>query len=373
MTFLTRLSFMFSRNAFLVYILLLCLFTFVLSRYPGHNGDMPFYIACAIEKGQGSMNGVVDQTKEVLKKELPAAEYQDHAARFGNSDPVILERYRIKPLYILLVLIFHRLGFSYIHATVIPSLIGYFLIGLSIWRFAIQRLDSVMTFLISMVCMMIYPTLVLARLSTPDAISCFFMLNALLFIYFGRNKTLWICLFLVAICARVDNVVSELIFLFALWKWPGINFSNKLSTKEFISFSSILIGVALLVNGMSARHFFWFTDPYFSQPAGQYVKDVRLYFFVVAGSFFMSLFILFLISGFSRGFSRKSEVNYLFYVVCVLVFVRFLLYPYYEERYLMAFYLFSLLIFSFHTEELKKEGINGLDNGGNSHLPEAEP
>jgi hypothetical protein len=105
---------------------------------------------------------------------------------------------------------------------------------------------------------------------------------------------------------------------------------------------------------MSARHFFWFMDPYFSQPVGQYVNDIRLYFFVIAGSFFMSLFILFLISGFSRGFSGKLEVNYLFYVVSTLVFVRFLLYPYYEDRYLLSFYLFSLLIFSFHAGDLKK-------------------
>jgi hypothetical protein len=318
---------------------------------------MPFYIACVIEKEQGSMDGVVIRTKEVLQKELPASEYQDHAARLGNADPVILERYRIKPLYILLVLIFHKLGFSYVHATVIPSLLGYLLIGLTIWRFAIQRLDRVRTFLISTACIITYSALALARLSTPDAMSCFFMLNALLLIYFGRNKAVWICIFLLAICTRIDNVVSELIFLFALWKWPVFNLSNKLTGKEFIAFSLILIGAALLVNVMAARHFFWFMDPYFSQPAGQYVNDIRIYFFVISGSFFMILFMLFLMSGFSRGFSGKFEVNYLFYVVSTLVFVRFLLYPYYEDRYLLAFYLFSLLIFSFHAGELKKEQI----------------
>jgi len=354
MTFLTRSDFLLSRNAFSVYILLLFLITFILSKFPGHNGDMPFYIACVIEKESGSMDGVVAQTKEVLQKELPASEYQVHAARLGDADPVILERYRIKPLYILLVLVFHKLGFSYVHATVIPSLIGYLLIGLSIWRFTIQRLDPVRTFLISTACMIIYPALALARLSTPDAMSCFFMLNALLLIYFGRNKTVWICLFLLAICTRIDNVVSELIFLFALWKWPVFNFSEKLTGKEFVGFSMTLISVALLVNLMSARHFFWFMDPYFSQPVGQYVNDIRIYFLVMAGSFFMSLFILFLISGFGRGFSGKLEVNYLFYVVSALVFVRFLLYPYYEDRYLLSFYLFSLLIFSFHAGDLKK-------------------
>ncbi|MDP4128882.1 MAG: hypothetical protein Q8918_08695 [Bacteroidota bacterium] len=76
---------MFSRNAFLFYIVSLFLATLVLSKFPGHNGDMPFYIACVIEKEQGSADNVVVKTKEVLQKELPAGEYQDHAARITSA------------------------------------------------------------------------------------------------------------------------------------------------------------------------------------------------------------------------------------------------------------------------------------------------
>src|ERR1700722_8660212 len=211
---------MFSRNAWLIYILALSLSTFYLSRFPGHNGDMPFYIALVVEKEQGSMDAVVERTKEVLRQELPPAEYQDHADRISGVNQMIFERYRIKPLYVLLVLAIHKLGFSYIHATLVPSLLCYFLIGLSIWQITIKRLDPVKTFLVSMACMFIFPTLLLARLSTPDSLSCFILLNAVFLIYDGRSKFLWYALFVVAIFTRLDNVVSELIFLFALWKWP---------------------------------------------------------------------------------------------------------------------------------------------------------
>src|ERR1700730_5339521 len=102
---------MFSRNAWLFYILALFLTTFYLSMFPGHNGDMPFYIALIIEKEQGSMEGVVEKTKEVLRQELPSREYQDHADRISSVDQMIFERYRIKPLYVLIVLAFHKLGF----------------------------------------------------------------------------------------------------------------------------------------------------------------------------------------------------------------------------------------------------------------------
>ena len=44
---------MFSKYGFPIYLLLLSLFTFFLSRHPGHNGDMPFYIACAFKWSRG--------------------------------------------------------------------------------------------------------------------------------------------------------------------------------------------------------------------------------------------------------------------------------------------------------------------------------
>jgi hypothetical protein len=315
---------------------------------------MPFYIALVIEKEQGSMEGVVDRTKEVLQHELPAREYQDHADRISSADPMIFERYRIKPLYVLLVLAFHKLGFSYIHATLVPSLLCYFLIGLSIWQVTVKRLDPVKTFLAGMVCMLIFPTLLLARLSTPDSISCFILLNAVFLIYYERSKILWYSLFMLAICTRLDNVVSELIFLFALWKWPVGSFTNKLGTKRYIMMSLGLIGIALLVNLSSTHHFLWFMDPNFSEPPGQYLKSIGQYFYVIPGSFFMYLFVLFIFSGLSRGFSWEKEVNYIFYAVSAVVFVRFLLYPFYEERYLTPYLLFSLLTIAFYYADLEK-------------------
>ena len=54
---------MFSKLGFSVYLLLLSLFTFLLSKYPRHNGDMPFYIVCAIQMEQGSMDGAVKSKK----------------------------------------------------------------------------------------------------------------------------------------------------------------------------------------------------------------------------------------------------------------------------------------------------------------------
>ena len=359
----------FSGNTFIFYLLLLSLATVYLSRVSGHNGDMPFYIALIIEKEQGSMQGVVDKTREVLQKELPAGEYQDHAKRIADADPMIFERYRIKPLYVLLAVAFHSLGFSYIQATHAPSILCYFLIGLSIWLIGIRRMDSVKTFLVGMVCMMIYPTLLLARLASPDALSCFILLNAVFLIYSGRNKTLWICLFLLGICTRLDNVVSELIFLFALWKWPVKGFSNKLNTSEFLFLSIGLLGTALLINLMATHHFLWFMDPVFSQTTGQYLNNVYFcFFYVIPGSFFMYLLGLFIFSGLSRGFSWHQELNYIFYVICAAIFIRLLVYPYYEERYFTPYLLFSLLTIAFYMAGFGKPAVAKSENTTDFHV-----
>jgi hypothetical protein len=338
---------MFLKNAFIVYVLCLSMITFYLSRHPGHNGDMPFYIACAIEMEQGSMDGVVAQTQQVLREELPAAEYKEHADRIGHAYPKFFDFYRVKPFYILLVLVFHKIGFSYVNATVVPSLIAFFLIGLSIWRFAIQRLDRLETFLICMVCILIPPSFILGRLSTPDALSCFILLNGLLLMLSGRNKILWFSLFLLAVCTRMDNVVGEFIFLFALWKWPADGFINKLNTKQFAVLSLILLGAAVLINLSSTRYFLNAWDPFNERSAGHYLLNVGQYLLWIPYTFLMTLFILFIFSGISRGFSWKQELNYLFYVVFAVIFVRFLLYPFYEERYFTPYFLFCLLALAF--------------------------
>jgi hypothetical protein len=124
-----------------------------------------------------------------------------------------------------------------------------------------------------------------------------------------------------------------------------------------------LTGIALLVNLTTTHHFLWFMDPDFSEPRGQYLNNMGLYFYVIPGSFFMYLCVIFIISGLSRGFNWKKEVNYIFYAVCAVVLVRFLLYPFYEERYLTPYLLFSLLTISFSYADMEKSPKTGIFQG----------
>ena len=209
---------MFSRNALFFYIVLLSLATFYLSRFPGHNGDMPFYIALVIEKEQGSAEGVIERTKEVLRQELPSGEYQDHADRIGNVRSCDIRKVQDQTFICIACFSISQTGIFIYPCNTRPFAAMLFSYRTQHLADCYKKMDPVKTFLVSMTCMLIFPTLLLARLSTPDALSCFILLNVLFFIYFGRNKSLWFSLFLLAICVRLDNVVPELIILFALWQ-----------------------------------------------------------------------------------------------------------------------------------------------------------
>jgi len=344
---------MFSKFGFSVYLLLLSLFTFWLSKHPWHNGDMPFYIVCAIQLEQGSMDGAVEKAGVYLKQELPADEYIEHAERIKRAGTEYFDFYRIKPLYILMVLLFHKIGFSFTTATVVPSLLFYFLIGISAWRFSKQYMDLLKTFLVSIICITMYPSFELGRLSTPDAMSCFFLLNALLFIYTGRRKLIWFCLFLLAVCTRLDNIIAELIFLFALLKWPDSKFANKLRLREFVLFAAILISVAVLINLVFTQHFVRLSDPVSERSTMRYLINVKFYLLAFTGSFLLALVILFIFTRPDQGFSWRNKVNYIIYVILAIVFVRFLIYPFYEERFMMPYIIFGMLIISYHFSETK--------------------
>jgi len=357
---------MFSKFIFPLYLLLLSLLTFLLSKYPGHNGDMPFYIVCAIQLEQGSMAGAVEKAVVYLKQELPADEFIEHSGRITKAPTEYFDFYRVKPLYILMVLLFHKAGFSFTAASVVPSLLCFFLIGITIWRFSIQYMDPAGTFLISIICITFYPTLKLARLSTPDAMSCFFLLNALFLIYTGRPKLIWFSLFLLALCTRLDNIIAELIILFALLKWPDSKFANKLRLREFVLSAMIVITMAVLINFVFTLHFVRIIDPMYERSATGYLANVKGYLHVFSGSFLLALLILFIFTRACRVFTWRDKVNYMIYVILAIVFVRFLIYPFYEERFLIPFIIFGMLIISYHYSETKNIETPVRGNGFNS-------
>src|SRR5665213_2731019 len=104
------------KKATLLFSVFLLLLSFSLSLLPGHNGDMPFYIAAVFSRQGVTDQGAFSQTKIVLRREMPAEEAAVHTYRIDHAEKNLLDFYRIKPFYIYLIRILHGMGIPFIPA-----------------------------------------------------------------------------------------------------------------------------------------------------------------------------------------------------------------------------------------------------------------
>ena len=166
-------------------------------------------------------------TYEILKKELGeknytiinAGDYRQSIERDSKAFDESLAFYEIKVFYILLISLFYKLGCSLSFSTVLPSLIAVVLIVLLVF-FVLNRTlkDTFIAGIIAILLLFTPQMQLLARLSTPDALSTLFLLvTAVLFIY-KSNWVLVFSLMLLSILTRTDNVIwcTLLLFLFAI-------------------------------------------------------------------------------------------------------------------------------------------------------------
>lgn len=325
------------------YIGFIVLMTVILSAFPGHNGDMPLYIACMIEQETGEKEPF-EATKTVLKNELTADQYKTHEYWLDHAEPGILDFYRIKPLYIQITVLFHKLGFSYVLATLLPSLIAYCCIGLITFAWAGKVLDAFPALLVSVLLMLSNAAIILPRLSTPDGLSNLLILFSLFSIYFAQHKYLTWVLLLLSILLRMDNVVTVLVIL-AGWKfWPSTQSHNRPGFRTWMGLSVIAVAIALMMNYFLVSDAWWLKKATYVKGLKDYCLQVMLYFKVFSASFFMGLLIFGGIVHYYAPFSRKLPQGYMLLLITAVIFVRFLFFPSLEDRFMTSFYIAATLV-----------------------------
>jgi len=339
---------------FIGYIAFISLLTALLGLVPGHNGDLGYYIACVIEKSEGPRN-LFQKTSDVLLKELPPQEFTRHHERLMNSDPGILDFYRVKPVYILLITLLHSLGFSYIFSTLIPSLLSYLGIGLLTFRWASLVLQPVLALLSSMLIMMLYPAITLARLSTPDALSHLVLLGSLYSIYFGKKIFLPVLLLLLSVLIRMDNIVAVFVILTAMRFLPVGSPGRRLTSLSYPLLLLTAAGLAFSMNYFLETDFWWFTRISYLDSGKQYGRQVLLYFLTMSASLLVVLILFFVITYFSPGKKMSEKTKSFLLMLLLVVVARILLFPSFEERFLTAYYISAILILA--------ESVSGIKTG----------
>src|SRR6185295_12457075 len=105
------------KKARLFFFIFITLLTGFLGFLPGYNGDMSFYIATAMNFEGKSDQQAISDTRHLIQTELKGEKSALHLYNLDHSDSNILNYYRIKPFYVLLIIALHSLGISYIVAT----------------------------------------------------------------------------------------------------------------------------------------------------------------------------------------------------------------------------------------------------------------
>jgi putative flippase GtrA len=332
------------RKARLFFLIFISLLTGFLAFIPGYNGDMSFYIATAMNFEGKSDQQAVSETRQLIESELKGEKSALHLHNLDQSDNNLLNYYRIKPLYIMMVVGLHRLGIPYIPATRVPSLISFFLIGCMAFFWASKKFRPSVALTVTSVFMLMGPSLILARLSSPDALSNLIILICMYRVYFGK-KYLWTgILLMISILIRLDNFIAAGIVLSLMHFWPEKEEKTFMPVLPYITFLVVAGIIGLWVNYYFTNNFWWFRDVGYTQSLQSYGYQVLIYCASLSASMIPVLLLMICFVWLNRPAGLPTRTVYFLAGIGIIIFTRFLFFPSLEDRFMTAFYLCILLL-----------------------------
>ena len=286
---------------------------------------------------------------------MPASDFEAIAARQpelrkdAGAFHEILRYYKIKPGYNLLVAVFHNLGVNLIASTYLPSVICYFVIGCIMLMWLGRMLATPFSQLITLI-LMASPFLVTtARFSSPDML-CAALFFAGIFLIMESSVVTGLIILLTAITARPDAVVLYFLLCIAFYKTRKLNI-NQTAIFMFAGVATVL----LIIKSPELFKEYLFTTLDYSSSWNanemiiNYGISLRDGFTSIPSSQVMLFTFLALATLLLRkrsGVALLSDQWSLLVIVSIAsVFVRYLLHPVIEDRFLIANYLVVLMGF----------------------------
>jgi hypothetical protein len=119
----------------------------------------------------------------------------------------------IRPGYITILRWVHLLGFSLVDSIRLVSAVSYFSLGLVVFLWLKRYVTALHSVAGAMFVMLSAPMFELGRSATPDALSAFMLLSAMLLMFETDHLTLGLGLLLSSLYIRTDNVIFGLALL----------------------------------------------------------------------------------------------------------------------------------------------------------------
>jgi hypothetical protein len=358
------------KNPFLFIYSAIILFVSIYSlKKPAYNWDMLPYMGVILSYEKMDIKTIHDSVYNITKNQIPSAfynlmtdtlnKYRNRVAQSPEAFHSQFPFYVVKPLYTRLSYFFYKAGASLVIATIWPSVISYFFIGLLLFYWLQKYWSVPFAFAGSLFVMLSSPLLSVANLSSPDMLSSLLLFAAIYAIIERRSLASAFLFSISAVFARLDNIIPALFFLMTL------AFTNKWSPKiSFGKFSLLLAALLLsyLAISINARSFGWslFYYPSFAKQLNPSYDINNTFVFkdyislaksqLMTGLFFsfLSLFfflVLLLLSNSSLFHFSGLTIEQTFAIVFVLIIIiRFILQPLITDRLYIPYYL-SVIIF----------------------------
>jgi len=329
-----------AKKATIYFSIFILLLTGSLSFVPGYNGDMPFYIVTAITMDGKTDQEAISETKSILRAELTGGKLESHLYRLDHNEKNTLDYYRIKPLYIFIIKVLHNAGLSFVHATLIPSLLSFFLIGYIVFMWAIKVFKPEAAMIFSVILILTGPAITLARLSTPDPFSNLCLLVCLYRIYFSK-KYFWTTVILLgSIIIRLDNFISVIVLLTLIRFWPD----RKITAATYYILIGLAVFIAIGINYYFESDFWWFRNFTYFQSTSAYLRQVLVYFLSLSMSIFPALFLLAFFIFYYHTTSTDKKTGYILLAIASILLLRFFAFPSFDERFTTAYCLCAFLV-----------------------------
>lgn len=357
-------------SSLFVYVLFcLCLIpsAIYLFKNPTYNFDMLGYMALVARMDNAqTIEEIHHLTYSSARQNVPPEEYKkltESAAyrKTFETDPSafkkILPNYIVKPLYTRFCWLFYKSGVTLPLATVLPSLVGYLVLGLFLFHWISKYLHTAVAFLATGLLM--YSTIItaIARLSTPDSLSALFLVLATYFILERRNIGLMFFFFLLSILTRIDNVITcfFIISFFTFvrkWKYISIKQYSVMVTILVVTYVLVILpvtqfGWSIFYYSQYARHIDYTRD--FDQPV-TFSSYFSLLYSKLVTAFVSTHFTFFAFLGLLAFIRNKLtwknltlDQAFLLVLLTIGAF-KFILLPDLSDRFYLGFYLVIIML-----------------------------
>jgi hypothetical protein len=252
--------------------------------------------------------------------------------RLRASDPyysaLFLPFFSIKPLYLLILELVSKLGFSVVDCSRIVSALAYFGIACMLWVYSRSPL--------AVLILLLPETMVLGQANEPDGLSTFLILLGL-WMLFLRNNDLGLLPLMATIWIRPENVILCLVLVLMLVSYGRLDY-NKAAILTCLCLGSSAL-ISHFAYGWKVLYFHTFLSgdpsqiPYFG-PA-DYLRAFAKGLTDLLHTPFILYSVLWAVC------YRMVEVGLQRVMILAVAYsvVRFLMFPSYEARYYGLFFL----------------------------------